>query len=118
MFGFWWPLIDGLEGIWALGWNQWYRLPILVAFMVLSVSFIFWPTEKNIGTLVSYSAAIMVAVQFWHGFGGGLYMAWYLPMVLLVFFRPNLNGRVAIAELKETNWRNRAEPADDLISAA
>jgi hypothetical protein len=118
MFGFWWPLIDGLEGIWALGWNQWYRLPILVAFMVLSVSFIFWPTEKNIGTLVSYSAAIMVAVQFWHGFGGGLYMAWYLPMVLLVFFRPNLNGRVAIAELKEAGWRRRVEPTENLVSAA
>lgn len=118
MFGFWWPLLDGLEGIWALGWNQWYRVPLLVAFIILSISFVFWPTEKNLGTLVSYSAAIMLAVQFWHGFGGGLYMAWYLPMVLLVFFRPNLTGRVALSELKETNWRRRVETSDNLTSAA
>ena len=94
------PLMDGLEGIWALGWDQWYRLPILVAFVVLCGSFVFWPVEKNLGTLVSYSAAVMIGVQFWHGFGGGLYMAWYLPLALLAFFRPNLQGRVALAELE------------------
>ena len=117
MFGFWFPLIDGLEGIWALGWNQWWRLPLLVAFVLFCASFAAWPNEKNIGTLVSYSAAIMLAVQFWHGFGGGLYMAWYLPMVLLIIFRPNLSGRVALAELEEIN-KPRKETAEDLLPAA
>lgn len=117
MFGFWWPLMDGLEGIWALGWNQWWRLPLLVAFGFFCVSFVAWPTEKNIGTLVSYSAAIMLAVQFWHGFYGGLYMAWYLPLVLLTFFRPNLDGRVALAELGETK-RKPKQTAKDLLPAA
>jgi hypothetical protein len=118
MFGFWSPLTQGLEGIWALGWNQWYRMPLLVAFITLAVSFVAWPAEKNLGTLVSYSGAIMLAVQFWHGFGGGLYMAWYLPMVLLAFFRPNLNGRIALTELVESNWRTGTEDDDQLISAA
>ena len=118
MFGFWSPLTEGLEGIWALGWNQWYRMPLLVAFITLAVSFVAWPAEKNIGTLVSYSGAIMLAVQFWHGFGGGLYMAWYLPMVLLAFFRPNLDGRIALTELVESNWRARPEDDDHVISAA
>ena len=101
MFGFWRPLMNGLEGIWALGWDQWYRLPILVAFAALCFSFVSWPAEKNLGTLVGYSAALMIGVQFWHGFGGGLYMAWYLPLALLVIFRPNLTGRIAMNELKE-----------------
>ena len=118
MFGFWWPIMEGLEGIWALGWDQWYRMPIVIAFITLSVSFVFWPVEKNLGTLVSYTAAIMLGVQFWHGFGGGLYVAWYLPMMLLVFFRPNLKGRVAVAELNENNGRKRTETAADLIPAA
>ena len=117
MFGFWSPIMDGLEGIWALGWNQWWRLPLLVAFVLFCVSFVAWPAEKNIGTLVSYSAAVMVAVQFWHGFGGGLYMGWYVPMLLLVVFRPNLTGRVALAELREPK-RPRRESPEDLLPAA
>ncbi len=41
------------------------------------------------------TAAIMLAAQFWHGYGGGLYMAWFLPCVLLTVFRPNLDDRIA-----------------------
>ena len=116
MFGFWRPLMDGMEGIWALGWNQWWRLPILVAFVLLCFSFAAWPFEKNIGTLVSYTAVVMILVQFWHGFGGGLYMAWYLPLVLLTVFRPNLSGRVALTELTET-VKKQKETAEDLLPA-
>jgi hypothetical protein len=115
MFGFLWPRMEGLEGIWALGWNSWYRLPLLVAHVILSVSFLFWPSEKNLGTLISYSAAIMIAVQFWLGFDGGLCMAWFLPPVLLVFFRPKLTGRVAESELNDSKWRKRPAMAEDLI---
>ena len=38
----------------------------------------------------------MVAAQFWHGYGGGLYIAWFLPLLLLTIFRPNLEDRVAL----------------------
>ena len=101
MFGFWHPRMDDLQGIWALGWSSWWRLPILVAFVALCFSFIGWPTEKNLGTLISYTAAIMVAVQFWHALDGGLHMAWYLPLLLLVIFRPNMSGRVASLEIAD-----------------
>ena len=116
MFGFWRPLMDGLEGIWALGWNQWWRLPIMVTFVLLCFSFAAWPFEKNIGTLVSYTAVVMILVQFWHGFGGGLYMAWYLPLVLLTVFRPNLGGRVAVTELTESVKKPK-ETAEDFLPA-
>ena len=113
--------MDGLQGIWELGWNSWWRLPILVAFVAYAVSFVAWPTEKNIGTLVAYSASILVAVQFWHGggdgVGGGLYIAWYMPLLLLVVFRPNLNGRVAITELRELVRVKPETPADLLPNA-
>ena len=99
MFGFWQPLMEGLEGIWALGWDRVWRLPLLIVFVILCGSFTIWPTRKDIGVLIAYSGAVMIGVQFWHGFGGGLFAAWYLPMMLLVFFRTNLTGRTATTEL-------------------
>ena len=37
----------------------------------------------------------MIAAQFWHGESGGLYIAWFLPLLLLTIFRPNLQDRIA-----------------------
>ena len=59
----------------------------------------------------------MVSIKFWHGFGGGLYVAWYVPLALLVFFRPNVKGRIAVNELVE-RVRKRKETADDVMPAA
>jgi hypothetical protein len=101
MFGFWLPRTTGLEGIWALGWDYMYRLPVITAFLVLSISMALWPAQKNLGTLLSCTGAVMVGTQFWHGYGGGLYMAWYLPLLLLTVFRPNLEDRVALSVLGE-----------------
>jgi hypothetical protein len=84
-----------LTGIWELGWNPIWRLPVIVGYVILSFFFAVWPGQKNLGILISCSAALMVAAQFWHGYGGGLYMAWFLPLLLLTIFRPNLQDRVA-----------------------
>ncbi len=102
MFGLWLPVQQGLEGIWGLGWDPVYRIPVLVAFVALSCTLAMWPSQKNLGTLLSCSSAVMVAVQFWHGYGGGLFVAWYLPLALLTVFRPNLEDRVALAVLTES----------------
>jgi hypothetical protein len=98
MFGIMNPLkpISDLRGFWALGWQPIWRLPVIVGFVILSIFFAIWPAQKNLGTLLSASAAVMVAAQFWHGYGGGLYIAWFLPILLLTVFRPNLQDRVAI----------------------
>lgn len=96
MFGLWLPRMEGLEGIWGPGRIQAdFRLPVLVAFFLLSFSYAAWPSRKNLGTLISGTAAVMLAAQFWHGNGGGLYMAWFLPFVMLTIFRPNLDDRIA-----------------------
>ena len=109
MFGLWVPVMEGLDGIWNTeigGWDPVFRLPFLTAFVALAVAFALWPAQKNLGTLMSCSAALMVATQFWHGFGGATIMAWYLPLVLLTVFRPNLEDRVALSVLGE-GWRPR-----------
>ena len=116
-FGFWVPKMTGLEGIWGLGWDSIYRVPILVAFVSLCASFVFWPAEKNLGTLFAYTSAIMLGVQFWHGFEGGLIMAWFLPTLLMTIFRPNTVGRDAKNELKEKRVA-KPESAADVIGEA
>ena len=114
-FGFWLPMMDGLEGIWGLGWSRSYRLPILVAFFLFCISFVFWPIRKNLGTLIAYTCAIMIGVQFWHGFGGGLFMAWYLPAALMIIFRPAMEGRVASVELRNYRKTQTPETPEDLL---
>jgi hypothetical protein len=97
MYGLWLPRMEGLVGVWGPGrFQPDYRLPILVAFILLASSFVFWPPRKNLGTLICGTAAVMLAAQFWHGNGGGLFMAWFLPFVMLTIFRPNLDDRIAV----------------------
>ncbi len=120
MFGFWLPRMDRslLQGIWVLGWDPWFRVPVLVAFVVLSVSFVFWPAEKNLGTLIAYTSAVMIAVQFWHGYQGGTFMAWYLPLVLATMFRPNLSDRMAMTQTSPWRKKFRVDSAQRISPAA
>jgi hypothetical protein len=102
MFGVKQVAMNGMDGIWGLGWYPQMRIPIIVAFALLSLSFVMWPPQKNLATLLSCSAAIMAATQFWHGFGGGLYMAWFIPLALLTVFRPNLDYCIALEVVRPT----------------
>ena len=98
------------EGFWSFGLIlPVYRITVFAAFLVLSISFAFWPAQKNLGTLMSCSAAVMLGTQFWQAQGGGLHMGWYLPLALLTIFRPNLEDRVALSVLGE-GWRIRRRP--------
>jgi hypothetical protein len=100
----------GTEGFWSFDFiDPVYRIPVVAAFFALSASFALWPAQKNLGTLLSCSAAIMLGTQFWNANGGGLYMGWFLPLVLLTIFRPNLEDRVALSVLGE-GWRGRKRP--------
>ncbi len=108
MFGLWWPHMEGLEGIWGDGGiAPDYRLPVLVGFILLSLSFVFWPSRKNLGSLMGNTAAVLLAAQFWHGNGGGLFMAWFLPFTLLTIFRPNLDNRVATMVVRERSRKRQ-----------
>jgi hypothetical protein len=74
---------------------------VLALFAVLCGSLALWPAQKNFGTLLSCLATIMLASQFCHTFEGGLYMGWYLPLLVLTSFRPNLEDRVALSTVIE-----------------
>jgi len=112
MFGLRVPVTTDMEGIWKT-WSYYYRFPIIAAFVALSISFAIWPARKNLGTLISGSGALMLAAQFWHAHRGGVFVAWYLPLLLLVIFRPNLEDRTALMKLGEGWWivRRKAKRA-------
>jgi hypothetical protein len=100
MFGVKQIAMTGMDGIWGLGWNPVVRLPLIALFVLLSLSFVAWPPQKSLSTLMSCSAALMAATQVWHGFGGGLYLAWFVPLALLSIFRPNLDYCLALEVVK------------------
>ena len=114
MFGLRVPATTNLEGIWKT-WSPVYRFPIIAAFVALAISFSIWPAQKTLGTLISCSAAVMLAAQFWHAYAGGVFIAWYLPLLLLTIFRPNLEDRLALTKIFEGWWksRNRAKKSAD-----
>ncbi|MDB5353004.1 MAG: hypothetical protein JWN86_4251 [Planctomycetota bacterium] len=70
-----------------------YRLPVLIAYLALSLATAAWPGDKNLGELIALSAALLVASQFWYLVEGGTLVLMYLPLVLLMVFRPNLSAK-------------------------
>jgi hypothetical protein len=67
-----------------------YRLPVLIAYFAFALVTALWPAEKNLGELIALSAGLLVASQFWYIDAGGTMIVLYLPLVLLMMFRPNL----------------------------
>lgn len=85
------------DGFWSNGDWMMYRVPILAGFLVLCFGMILWPSRKHLATLLNCSALLMLSVQFWQLHEGGLFMAWYMPLLILTIFRPNLEDRIAQA---------------------
>jgi hypothetical protein len=70
-----------------------FRLPVLIAYLLLTVGTVFWPAEKNLAELIALSAALLVASQFWYLDKGGALVMLYLPPAIAMMFRPTLAVR-------------------------
>lgn len=82
------------DGFWA-HYDNIHRIPLLAVFFVVCFGMILWPSHKHLATLLSCSALLMLGVQFWQIHQGALAMAWYLPLLVLTIFRPNLEDKTA-----------------------
>ncbi len=86
-------LQDPAAGSFWNGVDPVYRLPVLVAYVALVAAVSLWPSEKDLGQLIALSATLLIASQFWYLDEGGTLVMLYLPLVLLMIFRPNLTSR-------------------------
>jgi hypothetical protein len=107
MFGWRNPLDVKATGLWHF-YDNVFRMPVMAAFFAIFCGGLaLWPAHKNLGTLLSCSAAVMLATQFWHANQGGLAMGWYLPLLILTIFRPNLEDRIALSAVRPAWGRRR-----------
>jgi hypothetical protein len=98
-----------LVGFWSeMRWAWAYRLPVLVAYLAFALAVFFWPSPKNLAHLIALSAALLIGIQFWYADQGGVYVLWYLPLFILMSFRPTLADRRPPPTPEETEWLLRA----------
>src|SRR5262249_17825482 len=80
------------------------RIPVFIAYMAFMATTFFWPNPKNLGHLIALSGALLIGIQFWYSDRGGVYVLWYLPLLLLMTFRPNLTDRQPPPIQTEADW--------------
>jgi hypothetical protein len=96
-----------------------YRIPVFVAFLVGVGVLAAWPRHKTLEQLIAHSAAIIVATQFWYPQRGGVYTLWYLPLLLVVVFRPTLSHLLPpdLSRKGSTDQSNNASTQPELATA-
>jgi hypothetical protein len=94
------------EGFWT-GIHAAYRIPVFVGFVICVVATAVWPWPKNLAQLLALSTASIIGIQFWYADQGGVYVLWYLPLLVLLVFRPNLAERRPPEINPETDWYGR-----------
>ena len=86
--GFWQAMAFSSRGMAA------YRIPVFVVSMALVLLSAFWPRPKTLAHVLALSVISLLTLQFWYADRGGVYILWYLPLLLLLVFRPNLEEKI------------------------
>jgi len=98
--------LTSLPSIWH-GIHGAYRLPVFVLHLALVILTGFWPSPKDLGHVIALSAAVLIGIQFWYADQGGVYVLWYLPLLILLIFRPNLADRFPPPPSEALPWPSR-----------
>jgi len=67
------------------------RIPMAAAFFVMLTAMTVLPRPRNLENLLANSTCLVVAAQMWYPDDIGTYVLWYLPLFLVVIFRPRLD---------------------------
>jgi hypothetical protein len=94
-----------VPGVWQGDYAA-YRVPVFIASLALVVTSALWPNPKNLAEVIALSAACLIGVQFWHADRGGVHILWFLPLLLLLAFRPNLSSAQPAAPVGD-DWLAR-----------
>lgn len=74
----------------AIG-QMFLRFVLAILFFLMLVALTVLPRKRNLENLLASSTAVIVAAQLWYPDDIGSYILWYLPLFLLVMFRPRLD---------------------------
>lgn len=80
-----------------------YRWPVMAAYFIMVIFMTIWPRRRNVEVLLAQSAAAIIGTQLWYTQKGGVYLLWYVPLLLMVIFRPRLTHLKFIEELEESS---------------
>jgi hypothetical protein len=119
------PLSELISSASATGWwgtHDWaYVVPVFVTYLVMLVALTIWPRRKSLAHVIPSSAAIIIGTQFWYQDKGGVYVLWYLPLLLLVVFRPLMTNHFA-PEVKPLDLLRRvagqSPPQPELVGSS
>ncbi len=91
----------------GLGYLSAYRLPVMAAYFIMVTVMTIWPKDRTVEVLLAQSTAAIVGTQLWYTAEGGVYLLWYLPLMLMVVFRPRLiHLRAPAAQNQTTETAN------------
>jgi hypothetical protein len=106
-----WPALSFRDNLGGGFWQpeiRWYRIPVFVAFCAGTIVVSVWPRHKTLENLIANSAAIIIGTQFWYPQQGGVYSLWYVPLLLVVIFRPTLSHLLPPDFVRRTSAEQRA----------
>lgn len=87
------------------------RITLAALFFVMLVAMTVIPRKRNLENLLANSTALIVAAQLWYPDDVGSYVLWYLPLLLLVMFRPRLDRFVPPEDSVSQASRNQGTTA-------
>ena len=96
--------LDALErgtGIWSSE-AVYQKVPIFVGFLALVTALVLRRSRGRFLMLLSGTAAVVLAAQFWYCEASGTYISWYLPLLLLTVFRPSRSDWLAAERAEES----------------
>jgi len=78
------------------------RILMAAVFFVMLTAMTVLPRPRNLENLLGNSTSLIVAAQLWYPQDIGHYVLWYLPLLLLVIFRPRLDRLIPPDRLDAT----------------
>ena len=85
-----WSVLKFSEYDPSAGLAEMLRPHFAIVFLCVFLTLTIWPRRKHLGHLIAHSTVLVVLAQLWYPETPGVYVLWYLPMLLLVAFRPRL----------------------------
>ncbi|MCH2200648.1 MAG: hypothetical protein MK102_01650 [Fuerstiella sp.] len=67
------------------------RITLAAVFFVMLTAMTVIPRRRNLENLLANSTALVIAAQLWYPEDVGTYVLWYLPLLMVVMFRPRLD---------------------------